>query len=109
MVIEHSFTPDIEVFAALADSAARDDEKGDIIFHAMTLVKAARYVLDDIASTKPGADVLASGVISAEQTDNTPLELRLLTAATKTDDCELYGDDSFVASYSKAAQKEYNQ
>merc|ERR1740124_785402 len=30
----------------------------------MTLAKAAGYVLDDIASTKPGRDLLAAGVIA---------------------------------------------
>lgn len=105
MVVEHSFTPDIEVFAALADSAARNGEKGEIVFHAMTLAKASGYVLDDIASTKPGRDLLASGVIAAEQTDNTPLGLRLLTAAAKAADCEPDGGDALVASSSKAAQR----
>lgn len=105
MVVEHSFTPEIEVFAALANSAARDGEKGEIVFHAMTLAKAAGYVLDDIASTKPGRDLLASGVIAAEQTDNTALGLRLLTAAAKAEGCEPDGGDALVASSSKAAQR----
>jgi len=105
MVVEHSFTPEIEVFAALADSAAKDGEKGEIVFHAMTLAKAAGYVLDDIASTKPGRDLLASGVIAAEQTDNTALGLRLLTAAAKAEGCEPDGGDALVASSSKAAQR----
>jgi len=105
MVVEHSFTPEIEVFAALADSAAKDGKKGEIVFHAMTLAKAAGYVLDDIASTKPGRDLLASGVIAAEQTDNTALGLRLLTAAAKAEGCEPDGGDALVASSSKAAQR----
>jgi len=105
MVVEHSFTPEIEVFAALAASAAKDGDKGEIVFHAMTLAKAAGYVLDDIASTKPGRDLLASGVIAAEQTDNTPLGLRLLTAAAKAEGCEPDGGDALVASSSKAAQR----
>jgi len=105
MVVEHSFTPEIEVFAALADSAAKDGAKGEIVFHAMTLAKAAGYVLDDIASTKPGRDLLASGVIAAEQTDNTALGLRLLTAAAKAEGCEPDGGDALVASSSKAAQR----
>jgi len=41
MVVEHSFTPEIEVFTALVDSAAKGGEKGEIVFHAMTLAKAA--------------------------------------------------------------------
>lgn len=105
MVVEHSFTPEIEVFAALANSAVKDGEKGEIAFHAMTLAKAAGYVLDDIASTKPGRSLLASGVIAAEQTDNTPLGLRLLTAAAKAEGCEPDGGDALVASSSKAAQR----
>jgi len=105
MVVEHSFTPEIEVFAALADSAAKDGKKGEIVFHAMTLAKAAGYVLDDIASTKPGRDLLASGVIAAEQTDNTALGLRLLTAAAKAEGCDPDGGDALVASSSKAAQR----
>jgi len=105
MVVEHSFTPEIEVFAAVADSAAKDGEKGEIVFHAMTLAKAAGYVLDDIASTKPGRDLLASGVVAAEQTDNTALGLRLLTAAAKAEGCEPDGGDALVASSSKAAQR----
>lgn len=104
MVVEHSFTPDMDVFASVAYSAVKG-EKGEIVFHAMTLAKAAGYILDDIASTKPGRNLIASGVIAAEQTDNTPLGLRLLTAASKASDCEPDGGDALVASSSKAAQR----
>ena len=79
------------------------------MFHAMTLVKAAGYVLDDITSTISGRDLLASGVIAIEQTDNTPLGLRLLTAAAKATNYNPDGGDVFVASSSKAAQRASNQ
>jgi len=105
MVVEHSFTPEIEVFSTLATAASKHGEKGDIVFHCMTLAKAAGYVLDDIASTEPGRALLASGVIAAEQTDNTALGLRLLTAAAKAPGCNPDGGDALVCSSSRAAQR----
>jgi len=105
MVVEHSFTPEIEVFSALAAAAAKDGEKGDIVFHCMTLAKASGYVLDDIATTEPGRNLLASGVIAAEQTDNVALGLRLLTAAAKAEGCYPDGGDALVCSTSRASQR----
>jgi len=105
MVVEHSFTPEIEVFAAVAAAAAKNGEKGDTVFHCMTLAKASGYVLDDIASTAPGRSLLASGVIAAEQTNNTALGLRLLTAAAKAEGCAPDGGDALVCSSSSAAQR----
>ena len=66
MAFEHSFTPEIEVFVVLVISAVKDSDKGEIDFDAMTLAKDDGYVLDNIAWTKSGRDLFASGGITTE-------------------------------------------
>jgi len=45
--MEYSFTPEIEVYEALANLAAKDGEKREIVFHTTTLAKATGRVLDN--------------------------------------------------------------
>ena len=85
MAIEYSFTSEVKVFVALVASAANDGDKGEMFFHVSTLSKDDSYVLDNITWTKLGRELLASGGITTEQTDNTPLVLRILMAAMKTE------------------------
>lgn len=105
MVVEHSFTPTLGTFADVAVAASKAGGKGELVLQAMTLVKASGYVLDSIASAGAGRSILASGVIAAEQMDNLPLGLRLLTAAAKAEGCEPDRGDDLVASSSVAAQR----
>jgi hypothetical protein len=58
-----------------------------------------------MASTNSGRDLLASGVIAAEQLDNLPLGLRLLTAASKAKGCAPDRGDDLVSSFSSASQR----
>ncbi len=105
MVVEHSFTPQLSVFADVARSASKNGEMGESVLQVMTLAKASGYILDNIASAEAGRDLLASGVIAAEQMDNLPLGLRLLTAAAKAEGCAPDRGDDLVASSSSAAQR----
>lgn len=105
MVVEHSFTPPLSVFADVARAASKAGEMGETVLQVMTLAKASGYILDNIASATAGRDLLASGVIAAEQMDNLPLGLRLLTAAAKAEGCAPDRGDDLVASSSSAAQR----
>lgn len=104
MVVEHSFTPPLSTFADVAKDAAIA-KKSDVVLQIMTLAKAAGYILDNIASAEAGRQLLASGVIAAEQMDNLALGLRLLTAAGKAEGCDPDRGDDLVASSSSAAQR----
>ncbi len=104
MVVEHSFTPSLSTFADLAMAAAKK-EKGEDVLQIMTLAKASGYILDNIASAQAGRELLASGVIAAEQMDNLALGLRFLTAASKAEGCLPDRGDDLVASSSSSAQR----
>uniref|UniRef100_A0A7S3VEK2 SAP domain-containing protein n=1 Tax=Chaetoceros debilis TaxID=122233 RepID=A0A7S3VEK2_9STRA len=105
MVVEHSFTPPLGTFADVARAAAKSKDMSETVIQVLTLAKAAGYVLDSIASAEAGRDLLASGVIAAEQMDSIPLGLRLLTAASKAEGCAPDRGDDLVASSSSAAQR----
>ncbi len=107
MVVEHSFTPPLSTFADVARAAAKAKtaEMDETVIQVLTLAKAAGYVLDGIASAEAGRDLLASGVIAAENMGNIPLGLRLLTAAAKAEGCDPDKGDTLVASSSSAAQR----
>jgi len=105
MVVEHSFTPPLSVFADVAKAASKADGMEETVLQVMTLAKASGYILDNIASAEAGRDLLASGVIAAERMDNVPLGLRLLTAAAKAEGCAPDKGDDLVASSSSAAQR----
>jgi hypothetical protein len=103
MVVDHSFTPTLEVFAQVAQAATQAQAEKAIAV--LAYVKAAGYELDNIASTQDGRTILASGVIAAEKLDNLGLGLRLLTAASKAGGCAPDRGDDLVASSSSAAQR----
>jgi len=105
MVVEHSFTPPLSVFSDAAHATAKAENMGETVLQVLTLAKASGYVLDNIASAEAGRQLLASGVIAAEQLDNLPLGLRLLTAARKAEGCAPDRGDDLVASTSSAAQR----
>ena len=105
MVVEHSFTPPLSVFADVARAASKNGSMGETVLQVLTFAKASGYILDNIASAEAGRDLLASGVIAAEQMDNLPLGLRLLTAAAKAEGCAPDRGDDLVASSSSAAQR----
>lgn len=105
MVVEHSFTPQLSVFADVARAASKNGEMGQTVLQVMTLAKASGYILDNIASAEAGRDLIGSGVIAAEQMDNLALGLRLLTAAAKAEGCAPDRGDDLVASSSSAAQR----
>merc|ERR1719230_1429544 len=92
MVVEHSFTPPLQLFADVSETAAKEGDKGEFVLQTMTLAKASGYVL-------------ASMIIAAEQMDNIALGLRLLTAAGKAEGCAPDRGDYLVCSLSKAAQR----
>jgi hypothetical protein len=104
MVVEHSFTPSLSTFADIAMSAAKK-EKAEEVLQIMTLAKASGYILDNIASAEAGRELLAAGVIAAEQMDNLALGLRFLTAASKAEGCLPDRGDDLVASSSSPAQR----
>lgn len=104
MVVEHSFTPVLSVFADVAQAAAKESISEEVL-HVLTLAKAAGYELDSIASAEAGRSLLASGVIACEQLDNLALGLRLLTAAGKASGCLPDRGDDLVAAHSSAAQR----
>jgi len=107
MVVDHSFTPSLSVFADVASIAAKSSiqEEEEIVLQILSLAKAAGYVLDSIGSAEAGRELLASGVIVAEKIDNLALGLRLLTAAGKAEGCAPDRGDDLVASSSSAAQR----
>jgi len=105
MVVEHSFTPPLSVFADVARAASKNGSMGETVLQVLTFAKASGYILDNIASAEAGRDLLASGVIAAEQMDNLALGLRLLTAAAKAEGCAPDRGDDLVASSSSAAQR----
>jgi len=105
MVVEHSFTPPLSVFSDAAHATAKVENMGETVLQVLSLAKASGYILDNIASAEAGRQLLASGVIAAEQLDNLPLGLRLLTAAAKAEGCAPDRGDALVASTSSAAQR----
>jgi len=105
MVVEHSFTPPLSTFSDVAHAAAKSGDKGETVLQVLSLAKASGYLLDNIASAVAGRELLASGVIAAEQIDNLALGLRLLTAAAKAEGCAPDRGDALVASTSSASQR----
>jgi pentatricopeptide repeat protein len=105
MVVEHSFTPALSTFADVAKAAAKKHTHHENVLQVMALSKASGYVLDNVASAEAGRDLLASGVIAAEEIGNLALGLRLLTAASKAGGCAPDRGDDLVASSSSAAQR----
>eukprot|EP00557_Chaetoceros_sp_GSL56_P002345 CAMPEP_0176486580 /NCGR_PEP_ID=MMETSP0200_2-20121128/5644_1 /TAXON_ID=947934 /ORGANISM="Chaetoceros sp., Strain GSL56" /LENGTH=738 /DNA_ID=CAMNT_0017883291 /DNA_START=251 /DNA_END=2464 /DNA_ORIENTATION=- len=105
MVVDHSFTPPLSVFSDVAHAAAKAENMGETVLQVLSLAKASGYILDSIASAQSGRELLASGVIAAEQMNNLPLGLRLLTAAAKAEGCAPDKGDALVASTSSAAQR----
>lgn len=105
MVVDHSFTPPLSVFSDVAHAAAKAESMGETVLQVLSLAKASGYILDNIASAQSGRELLASGVIAAEQMNNLPLGLRLLTAAAKAEGCAPDKGDALVASTSSAAQR----
>ena len=105
MVVERFYTPPLSTFAEVAQAAAKDGNMGEGVLQVLRFSKAAGYELDSIASAQVGRDLLASGVIVAEQMDNVALGLRLLTAAGKADGCAPDRGDDLVAASSGAAQR----
>ena len=77
IAVDHSFIPKIEVFVALVASTEKGGDMGEVFFHDITLAKDDSYVLINISWNKPDRDLLTSGCITAEQTDNNPLGLIL--------------------------------
>ena len=105
MVVEHSFTPALSTFADLSKAAVKVQNQGESVLQIMTLAKASGYILDNIASAEAGRELLASGVIAAEQMDNLALGLRFLTAASKAEGCQPDRGDDLVCSSSSSAQR----
>jgi len=105
MVVEHSITPPLSVLSGVGHAAAKAENEGETVLQILRLAKASGYILDNIASTKAGRELLASGVIAAEQLNNLPLGLRLLTAASKAEGCAPDRGDDLVASISSASQR----
>ena len=125
LVVDKSETPSLDLFATVAkacvDVSVVKKKGGDIqhinsnvllqknnaekVLTLMAYIKAAGYDLDNIASTEPGREILAAGVIASEILDNIPLGLRLLTAAGKAEGCSPDRGDTMVALSSSAAQR----
>jgi hypothetical protein len=103
MVVDKSFTPTLEIFAEVAHAIPLSE--AEKVLNVLAYAKAAGYELDNIASTKDGQTILASGVIAAEKLDNLALGLRLLAAASKASGCAPDRGDVLVASHSSAAQR----
>lgn len=104
-IAERGFTPQLSALADVAIAAADTRTHPESVLQILSLAKAAGYVLDGIASAAAGRDVLASGVVAAEQLDNLALGLRLLTAAGKAEGCAPDRGDFLVAANSVAAQR----
>ena len=79
MVVEHSFTPALSTFVDVSKAAAKSGNQAEAVLQVMTLAKASGYILDNIASAEAGRELLASGVIAAEQMDNLALGLDKLS------------------------------
>ena len=105
IVMEHSITPALDVFSDVGRTAANTETMGETVLQILRLAKASGYIVDNMASTNSGRDLLASGVIAAEQLDNLPLGLRLLTAASKAKGCAPDRGDDLVSSFSSASQR----
>jgi len=105
MVVDQCFTPPLSVFADVTIAASKERNHSETVLQVLSLAKAAGYELDTIGSAAAGRDVLASGVIAAEQIDNLALGLRLLTAAQKAEGCAPDRGDDLVAASSGAAQR----
>jgi len=105
MVAEKGFTPPLSTFDDVAKVAAKSKDHAEEVLQVLTFAKAAGYELDKIAGVEAGRQLLASGVIAAEQMDNLALGLRLLTAAAKAEGCAPDNGDALVASSSSAAQR----
>lgn len=107
MVVEKSFTPNLQVFAEVAGSCVttKDTQDAEKVMTVLAYAKAAGYELDNIASTVDGRALLAAGVIAAEQLDNVGLGLRFLTAAAKAQGCAPDRGDALVSTHSPAAQR----
>eukprot|EP00586_Coscinodiscus_wailesii_P011050 CAMPEP_0172494066 /NCGR_PEP_ID=MMETSP1066-20121228/37917_1 /TAXON_ID=671091 /ORGANISM="Coscinodiscus wailesii, Strain CCMP2513" /LENGTH=721 /DNA_ID=CAMNT_0013264721 /DNA_START=150 /DNA_END=2315 /DNA_ORIENTATION=- len=104
-IAERGFTPQLSALADVAIAAANTRTHPESVLQILSLAKAAGYVLDGIASAAAGRDVLASGVVAAEQLDNLALGLRLLTAAGKAEGCAPDRGDFLVAANSASAQR----
>jgi len=105
MIVDQNYTPDLSTFAYVSAAAAKTGTSAEAVMQVLTLVKASGYELDTIASAEPGRQVLASGVIAAEQLDNLALGLRLLTAAQRAEGCAPDRGDDLVAASSAPAQR----
>jgi hypothetical protein len=105
MVVELFFTPSLSTFADISKAAVQKGDGAESVLQIMTLAKASGYILDNIASAQAGRELLASGVIAAEQMDNLALGLRFLTAASKAEGCAPDRGDDLVASSSSSAQR----
>jgi hypothetical protein len=107
MVVEKSFTPNLQVFAEVASRcvATKTPVAAEKVMTVLAYAKAAGYELDSIASTVDGRALLATGVIAAEQLNNVGLGLRFLTAASKAPGCEPDRGDALVSTHSPAAQR----
>mmetsp|Transcript_38876 Transcript_38876/g.58403 ORF Transcript_38876/g.58403 Transcript_38876/m.58403 type:complete len:723 (-) Transcript_38876:451-2619(-) len=105
MVVEKSFTPPLSVLADVGKAAAKCGDRSEDVLQVLALAKASGYELDSIGSAEAGRDLLASGVIAAEQMGNLALGLRLLTAASKAEGCAPDRGDDLVAASSSAAQR----
>jgi pentatricopeptide repeat protein len=100
MISDGAFTPPLTVFADVASAAARKTNDSEKVLESMMLLKSSGYLIDNIASSKAGRNILASGVIAADQMNNVELGLGLLAAASKAGDCEPDSGDVLVASLS---------
>lgn len=106
MVVDRSFTPSLELFAAVAHQAAKKEPS--VVTSVLGFAKAAGYNLDGVASSETGRSLLASGLVAAEKNDNVALGLRLLAAASKVKGLGEEGNvsgDVLVASLSSPAQR----
>lgn len=90
-IVEGGETPELRVFGDFAGRAV-EVEEWEGVMSVLSLAKASGYELDTIGAAKSGRDLLGCGVIAAEKLDNTPLALRLLTAANKADVSPERGD-----------------
>jgi pentatricopeptide repeat protein len=100
MISDGAFTPPLTVFADVASAAAGKTNDSENVLESMMLLKSSGYLIDNIASSKAGRNILASGVIAADQMNNVELGLGLLAAASKAGDCEPDSGDVLVASLS---------
>lgn len=116
VVNEKSETPALATFAAVAYAAVNskgavgtNNSHAERVPSILGLAKASGYDLDTIAAIEDGRNLLASGIVAAEQMDNVGLGLRLLTAASKAtvEDPEEKGrgGDVLVATSSSFAQR----